>query len=206
LNLQLLFHLNSSRLELEASINYDKGDAVTLLQCIRFIQSFKTAKKLSFFNCNTGKTDILLLPILPDFKVHPLLLDFVSSLAILQDYSGIVFRIPESLTNEQFSRELHTAKTAAKIVKTKTLHIPQMKFTLVKNMAAQMIEDYRQHKIINDLVMRIPYRCTVLGQQVIINESTLNLSHVRPVGDLLQLLETTRTQQKDYVEIEMVKL
>jgi hypothetical protein len=204
LKLQLIFHLNSSRLEFKMGINYDKGDAVTLLECVKFLQSLKAAKKLRYFNCNTGGTGFFELPTFLDFKVDPLMLDFITSLATLQRHTRKVFKLPQSLTNERFIKELRTARVAARIADTKNLLIRPMKIILLKSMAATMIDDYMQQRINDDLIMRIPYLCMVLDQRLVINESTLNLSQIQPSGDLIQLLKTIKEEQKDYVEIEMI--
>jgi hypothetical protein len=204
LELELIFFVDKNVLRLIVNINYDKGDAIVLLNCIKFLQSFNKAKKLKYFNCNTGETDFFDLPATFNFQIHPLLLDFVSSLAILQRHTGKLFRLPEKLEDDLFIKIVDTTKILSKLLETKSYFYRPVKFKMPKTLALKMIEDYMNQIIEYDLVINLPFSCIILGQEVRVAEATLDLSKVKPLGDLIQLFTTIKKNQENLVEIEMV--
>jgi hypothetical protein len=141
----------------------------------------------------------------PNFIFDPKLLGLIRVLYILSRSTGNKIIIPDQeIDNENvIDRLLNEAYMLLYITDTRTRIIPinniNTKINLRKNLALKMLEDYSNNLICNDLILKTHYSYNLLGNEITILNTHLNLYKLKPITKYDQIKDSIN----ENVEIEL---
>jgi hypothetical protein len=185
----------------EFSIDDTKGDAVQLLEAMDFIIALDPSRRLKVYNSKRGKFEISSINAKPkDFD--QLRYDFIRSLAIIQKHTNEAMHLPNSIpTSESVMEVFRTAK----ILEKGTIQVRNLTVSIPRSEAIKLVDDYINDRIAKDTTVQINLKRKVLDKEVII-KPCIELSKLKPKGNLEELRKIIAEQNQDNVDIELERV
>jgi len=183
------------------SVDDTKGDAVRLLEAMDFIRALDPSRRLKVYNSKGGRFEISSINAKPkDFD--QLRYDFIRSLAIIQKHTNEARHLPDSIPTSESVKEVFRT---AKIIEKRTIRVRNLTVSIPRSEAIKLVDDYINDKIAKDTTVQINLKRKVLDKEVII-KPRIELSKLKPKGNLGELRKIIAEQNQDNVDIELERV
>jgi hypothetical protein len=174
---------------------------VQLPKAMDFIRALSPSRRLKAYNSKRSKFEISSINAKPkDFD--QLRYDFIRSLAIIQKHTNAAMHLPDSIpTSESVMEVFRTAK----ILEKGTIQVRNLTVSISRSEAIKLVDDYINDRIAKDTTVQINLKRKVLDKEVII-KPRIELSKLKPKGNLEELRKIIAEQNQDNVGIELERV
>jgi hypothetical protein len=183
------------------TINDAKGDAVQLIEAMDFVLALDPSRRIKIYHGKFNEYEILPINAKPE-QFNQQRYDFVRSLAIIQKHTNEAMHLPNSIpTSESVMEVFRTAK----ILEKGTIQVRNLTVSIPRSEAIKLVDDYINDRIAKDTTVQINLKRKVLDKEVII-KPCIELSKLKPKGNLEELRKIIAEQNQDNVDIELERV
>jgi hypothetical protein len=182
-------------------IDDTKGDSVKLLDAMDFITALDPSRRLKVYNAKLGDYQESPISARPE-EFDQLRYDFIRSLAIIQKHTNEPMHLPDTVPTRESVMEVFSA--ADIIQKGKVEVSTSFTVSVLRSSAIKIVDDYINDKIGKDTAVSFPIHLMtkVLDKEVIV-KSLVDLSKLKPKGNLEELRKRLEDQNEDIAQIEL---